>query len=91
MCLSGKMTVCNRNYYYNMDILYIYNRNYGIIIGFVAILIMCGTFHFWQNVTNTFTRTALSDRCTFLGNVRVGSDVPLTDLLNSYMAVVLVS
>ena len=43
-----------------------------------------------QNCINQFTTTALSDRCTFIGNVNVGKDVKLTELLQAYDAVILV-
>ncbi|XP_053552612.1 NADPH:adrenodoxin oxidoreductase, mitochondrial [Bombina bombina] len=42
-----------------------------------------------KNVINTFTQTALSDRCTFLGNVMVGRDVTVEELQDAYHAVVL--
>lgn len=44
-----------------------------------------------QNVINTFTQTAQSERCNFLGNVRVGRDVTVEELQEAYHAVVLVS
>lgn len=44
-----------------------------------------------QNVINTFTRTAHSDRCAFHGNVVVGRDVTVQELRDAYHAVVLVS
>ena len=43
-----------------------------------------------QNCINQFTTTASSDRCTFIGNVNVGKDVKLTELLQAYDAVILV-
>lgn len=45
----------------------------------------------WQNVINTFTQTARSDRCAFWGNVVVGRDVSVPELQEAYHAVVLVS
>ena len=44
-----------------------------------------------QNCINQFTTTALSDRCSFIGNVNVGEDVNVAELLEAYDAVVLVS
>lgn len=44
-----------------------------------------------QNVINTFTQTAHSDRCAFHGNVVVGRDVTVQELRDAYHAVVLVS
>lgn len=43
-----------------------------------------------QNVTNTFTQTARSGRCSFYGNVTVGRDVTVPELQQAYHAVVLV-
>lgn len=43
-----------------------------------------------QNVTSTFTQTARSQRCCFHGNVTVGRDVTVPELLHAYHAVVLV-
>ncbi|XP_072260043.1 NADPH:adrenodoxin oxidoreductase, mitochondrial isoform X2 [Pyxicephalus adspersus] len=42
-----------------------------------------------KNVINTFTQTAHSERCTFLGNVTVGRDVTIEELQTAYHAVVL--
>ncbi|KAL3876670.1 hypothetical protein ACJMK2_034475 [Sinanodonta woodiana] len=42
-----------------------------------------------KNVINTFTQTANNDRCSFLGNVQVGKDITVTELLKIYSAVVL--
>uniref|UniRef100_A0A8C3WDC5 NADPH:adrenodoxin oxidoreductase, mitochondrial n=1 Tax=Catagonus wagneri TaxID=51154 RepID=A0A8C3WDC5_9CETA len=42
-----------------------------------------------KNVINTFTQTARSDRCAFLGNVLVGRDVTVPELREAYHAVVL--
>ncbi|XP_075702564.1 NADPH:adrenodoxin oxidoreductase, mitochondrial isoform X2 [Rhinoderma darwinii] len=42
-----------------------------------------------KNVINTFTQTALSERCNFLGNVSVGRDVTVEELQKAYHAVVL--
>ncbi|PFX31886.1 NADPH:adrenodoxin oxidoreductase, mitochondrial [Stylophora pistillata] len=42
-----------------------------------------------KNCINQFTTTAQSDRCTFIGNVNVGKDVKLTELLQAYDAVIL--
>jgi NADPH-dependent glutamate synthase beta subunit-like oxidoreductase len=47
-------------------------------------------FHF-QNVINTFTETGLNERCHFLGNVNVGTDITLNELRKAYTAVVFVS
>lgn len=44
-----------------------------------------------QNVINTFTQTAHSDRCSYYGNVTVGKDVTVEELQKAYHAVVLVS
>lgn len=44
-----------------------------------------------QNVINTFTQTARSDRCAFYGSVVVGRDVTVPELQEAYHAVVLVS
>ncbi|XP_064600487.1 NADPH:adrenodoxin oxidoreductase, mitochondrial-like [Liolophura sinensis] len=42
-----------------------------------------------KNVINTFTQTAKNERCRFLGNVTVGRDVSVSELLHAYTAVVL--
>ncbi|KAM5135166.1 NADPH:adrenodoxin oxidoreductase, mitochondrial [Mantella aurantiaca] len=42
-----------------------------------------------KNVINTFTQTAHSGRCSFLGNVTVGRDVTIEELQSAYHAVVL--
>lgn len=42
-----------------------------------------------KNCINQFTTTALSDRCSFIGNVNVGEDVNVAELLEAYDAVVL--
>ncbi|NP_001088306.1 ferredoxin reductase L homeolog precursor [Xenopus laevis] len=42
-----------------------------------------------KNVINTFTQTARSDRCAFLGNVMVGRDITVEELQAAYHAVVL--
>uniref|UniRef100_A0A3P9HFF7 NADPH:adrenodoxin oxidoreductase, mitochondrial n=1 Tax=Oryzias latipes TaxID=8090 RepID=A0A3P9HFF7_ORYLA len=42
-----------------------------------------------KNVINTFTQTAKHSRCGFYGNVNVGKDVSVAELLRSYHAVVL--
>ncbi|XP_060058705.1 NADPH:adrenodoxin oxidoreductase, mitochondrial isoform X1 [Erinaceus europaeus] len=42
-----------------------------------------------KNVINTFTQTARSDRCAFLGHVVVGRDVTVRELQEAYHAVVL--
>ncbi|XP_069125028.1 NADPH:adrenodoxin oxidoreductase, mitochondrial-like [Argopecten irradians] len=42
-----------------------------------------------KNVINTFTKTAHSERCSFIGNVEVGRDVTLKQLQTAYSAVVL--
>lgn len=47
-------------------------------------------FSFPQNVTNTFTQTARQSRCSFYGNVDVGTDVSMEELRRAYHAVVLV-
>ena len=44
-----------------------------------------------QNCINQFTATARSERCSFIGNVNVGEDVKVADLLQAYDAVVLVN
>ena len=45
----------------------------------------------FQNCINQFTATAQNKRCSFIGNVNVGKDVKVSELLQSYDAVVLVS
>ncbi|OWF50606.1 NADPH:adrenodoxin oxidoreductase, mitochondrial [Mizuhopecten yessoensis] len=42
-----------------------------------------------KNVINTFTKTAKSERCSFIGNVEVGRDITLQQLRDAYSAVVL--
>lgn len=42
-----------------------------------------------KNVINTFTNVANSDKVNFYGNVSLGSDIQLDDLMNAYHAVVL--
>ncbi|XP_015791063.1 NADPH:adrenodoxin oxidoreductase, mitochondrial [Tetranychus urticae] len=42
-----------------------------------------------KNVINSFTNTALQDRVSFYGNINIGQDVTLNQLLKSYNAVVL--
>ncbi|KAM9296672.1 NADPH:adrenodoxin oxidoreductase, mitochondrial [Gastrophryne carolinensis] len=42
-----------------------------------------------KNVINTFTQTAHSERCNFLGNVTIGRDVTVEELQKAYHAVVL--
>lgn len=42
-----------------------------------------------KNCINQFTATALSDRCSFFGNVNIGKDLKITELLQAYDAVVL--
>ncbi|XP_069563585.1 NADPH:adrenodoxin oxidoreductase, mitochondrial [Brachyistius frenatus] len=42
-----------------------------------------------KNVINTFTQTAKNSRCSFYGNVNVGKDVSVSELQQSYHAVVL--
>lgn len=42
-----------------------------------------------KNVTNTFTQTARQSRCSFYGNVDVGTDVSMEELRRAYHAVVL--
>ncbi|XP_063816745.1 NADPH:adrenodoxin oxidoreductase, mitochondrial isoform X2 [Pseudophryne corroboree] len=42
-----------------------------------------------KNVINTFTQTALSERCSFIGNVTVGRDVTVEELEKAYNAIVL--
>jgi len=42
-----------------------------------------------KNCINQFTTTALSDRFSFIGNVNVGEDVNVAELLKAYDAVVL--
>lgn len=43
-----------------------------------------------KNVINTFTKTAQNPRVNFFGNVMLGKDVSMKQLLHSYHAVVLV-
>uniref|UniRef100_A0AAY4A3M4 NADPH:adrenodoxin oxidoreductase, mitochondrial n=1 Tax=Denticeps clupeoides TaxID=299321 RepID=A0AAY4A3M4_9TELE len=42
-----------------------------------------------KNVINTFTQTAQHKRCHFLGNVHVGKDITIQELMQAYHAVVL--
>ncbi|XP_018424086.1 PREDICTED: NADPH:adrenodoxin oxidoreductase, mitochondrial [Nanorana parkeri] len=42
-----------------------------------------------KNVINTFTQTAHTERCSFLGNVTVGRDVTIEELQAAYHAVIL--
>ncbi|RVE59294.1 hypothetical protein OJAV_G00187110 [Oryzias javanicus] len=42
-----------------------------------------------KNVINTFTQTAKHSRCSFYGNVNVGQDVSVGELLQAYHAVIL--
>ncbi|KAB5555777.1 hypothetical protein PHYPO_G00038020 [Pangasianodon hypophthalmus] len=42
-----------------------------------------------KNVINTFTQTAQHERCSFYGNVSVGTDVSVEELKKAYHAVVL--
>ncbi|XP_068119301.1 NADPH:adrenodoxin oxidoreductase, mitochondrial isoform X1 [Hyperolius riggenbachi] len=42
-----------------------------------------------KNVINTFTQTAHSERCSFLGNVAVGTAVTIEELQKAYHAIVL--
>jgi len=42
-----------------------------------------------KNCINQFTTTAQSNRCSFIGNVNIGKDVKITELLQAYDAVVL--
>ena len=42
-----------------------------------------------QNVVHHFTQLACDQRCSFLGNVKVGRDVGIEELRNRYDAVVL--
>ncbi|XP_071813240.1 NADPH:adrenodoxin oxidoreductase, mitochondrial-like isoform X3 [Apostichopus japonicus] len=42
-----------------------------------------------KNVVNQFTNLAQSGRCNFLGNINIGTDVTVKELLNGYSAVVL--
>lgn len=42
-----------------------------------------------KNVIHTFTNTAKNPRCSFYGNVRLGTDITLADLQDAYHAVVL--
>ncbi|XP_075033986.1 NADPH:adrenodoxin oxidoreductase, mitochondrial isoform X2 [Mixophyes fleayi] len=42
-----------------------------------------------KNVINTFTQTAHSERCCFIGNVTVGRDVTVEELRKAYDAIVL--
>lgn len=43
-----------------------------------------------QNAINGYSQTAESNRFSFYGNVTVGEDISLTDILSAYHAVVLV-
>lgn len=42
-----------------------------------------------KNVTKLFTNIGMHERCKFFGNVNVGKDIMISDLLQSYHAVVL--
>ncbi|XP_013416107.1 NADPH:adrenodoxin oxidoreductase, mitochondrial-like [Lingula anatina] len=42
-----------------------------------------------KNVINTFTKTAQNPRCSFIGNVCIGKDIHVKNLLQVYTAVVL--
>ncbi|XP_026988585.1 NADPH:adrenodoxin oxidoreductase, mitochondrial isoform X1 [Tachysurus fulvidraco] len=42
-----------------------------------------------KNVINTFTQTAQHERCSFFGNVSIGTDVSVEELKKAYHAVVL--
>lgn len=42
-----------------------------------------------KNVINTFTQTASSNRCHYLGNVEVGRDVSIAQMREAYSAVIL--
>ncbi|KAF5909074.1 NADPH:adrenodoxin oxidoreductase, mitochondrial, partial [Clarias magur] len=42
-----------------------------------------------KNVINTFTQTAQHERCSFYGNVNIGTDVSVEELKKAYHAVVL--
>ncbi|XP_031556284.1 NADPH:adrenodoxin oxidoreductase, mitochondrial-like [Actinia tenebrosa] len=42
-----------------------------------------------KNCINQFTTTALSERCSFYGNINVGKDVKVSDLQQAYDSVVL--
>lgn len=42
-----------------------------------------------KNVINSFTQTALNERCKFIGNIDVGKDVSLREIRDAYSAVVL--
>ncbi|KAM9463294.1 NADPH:adrenodoxin oxidoreductase, mitochondrial isoform 1-T2 [Clarias gariepinus] len=42
-----------------------------------------------KNVINTFTQTAQHERCSFYGNVSIGTDVSVEELKKAYHAVVL--
>ena len=60
--------------------------------------LLCQNFHkfhkrsyFLQNCINQFTATAQSDRCSFIGNVNIGKDVKIAEMLQVYDAVVMVS
>lgn len=43
-----------------------------------------------KNVINTFTNTAKNPQVNFYGNICLGRDITLQDLLNAYHAVLLV-
>ncbi|XP_015211542.1 NADPH:adrenodoxin oxidoreductase, mitochondrial isoform X2 [Lepisosteus oculatus] len=45
--------------------------------------------HLLKNVINTFTQTAHHERCSFYGNVTVGSDITVDLLKRAYHAVIL--
>ncbi|XP_041829251.1 NADPH:adrenodoxin oxidoreductase, mitochondrial [Melanotaenia boesemani] len=42
-----------------------------------------------KNVINTFTQTAKHSRCSFYGNVNVGTDVSVSELQEAYHAIIL--
>ncbi|ESO87175.1 hypothetical protein LOTGIDRAFT_229321 [Lottia gigantea] len=42
-----------------------------------------------KNVINTFTQTAQNERCNFIGNVSIGTDITIKHLQKAYNAIVL--
>lgn len=66
-----------------------YKGNRDAVVSLMFYWIYC-LFSFLQNISNQFTKTAASDRCRFIGNVNVGTDVTVQELRNCYTAVVLV-
>ena len=48
-------------------------------------------YYFFQNVINQFSTLAEGSRCSFIGNVNVGKDISVEQLLQAYDIVIMVS